>query len=285
MGHHQGAAIRLFAIPIVTAASACSYAFDAEREQCVTDDDCVGLAGLSAGVCVDSLCRLPSEPGWDCLDQTTSALRTTVPANVRVVIPFTDLLTTRVVPGVNMRACDLEDTECQRPLATATADESGTVIVNLPGGFDGYFQWESTNVAAAMYFLGVPLIRDTVFPIVVIAPEAYEALNAQFDDIIVEGRTDLLLTVLNCEGGPAIGASITVPNADSALQTFYLADGLFAPNLTATGAGGLARIFNIPPGNASVTARLPDRREIGTVRLFTRPGVSVLANLGPTPFR
>jgi hypothetical protein len=283
MDHHHGSAIGLLAI--VSAASACSLALDPDREQCVTDVDCAGLPELSDAVCVDSLCRPRSEPGWACLDQTVSALRTTVPAQVRVLIPFTDLLSTQVVPGVNLRACDRDDTECQRPLATATADESGSAIVNLPGGFDGYFQWESADVAPALYFLGVPLIRDTVFPIVVISPQAYEAFNAQFDGIVVEGRADVLLTVLDCQGIPAVGASVTVADADSALQTFYLADGLFAPNLTATGAGGLARVFNIPPGRGSITAWLPDGREIGTVRLFTRSGISVLANVGPLPFR
>jgi hypothetical protein len=283
MDVHQGSVIGLFVIAI--AVSACSLALDADREQCVTDADCAGLAELSEGVCVDSLCRARPEPGWACLDPAVSALRPSVPAEVRVLIPFTELLTAEAAPGVNLRACDREDTQCQRPLATATADPSGSAIVDLPGGFDGYFQWESANVAPAMYFLGVPLVRDTVFPIIVVARQAYEALIAQFDDIIVEGRSDVLLTVLDCDGTPAIGAGLTVPEADSAVQIFYIADGLFAPNLTATGAGGLARVFNIPPGQGSITAWLPDGREIGTVRLFTRPGVSALANVGPPPFR
>jgi hypothetical protein len=190
-----------------------------------------------------------------------------------------------VAPGVNLRACDREDQLCQRPLATATADESGSAIVNLPGGFEGYFQWEGESVAPAMYFLGVPLVRDTVFPIAVISPGAYEAINGQFGDILVEGRSDVLLNVLDCDGSPAAGISVTVPEADSALQTFYLANGLFAPNLTATGASGLVRLFNMPPGKASITGWLPDGREIGTVSLFTRSSISVLANVGPVSNR
>lgn len=168
------------------------------------------------------------------------------------------------------------------PLATATADETGQAVVSLPGGFDGFFLWQAPNVAPAMYFIGIPFVADAVFPIGVISPADYMVVNAPFQELLGEGRSEVLVAASNCDGTPAVGVSVAVSGATD-VETLYLGDGPFSPTLMATGGTGLVRLLNVPVGEVTITATLPDGREIGSVSLFTHDTVSALANLGPAP--
>jgi hypothetical protein len=263
--------------------SACSLIVDAGREQCSTDGDCASLGQEFADrACVTSLCQLKPDPNWACLDDD-AAMAPPTPTQVRIIVPFLNVVSGEPTPGVNVEACERLDADCQMPAATGVSNAEGEVDLRLPGGFNGYLRWQAEQIYPTMFFFGAPLLADAIVPVNVITPQVFEGLNAQFRGSSIEGRSAVVVTVKNCRGGLAEGITLSTPEGDSATRAFYMVDGLFPPSQTETTAAGLARLINVPQGNVSITGRLADGREIGTAAVLTRPGFATLTNLVPSP--
>ncbi len=271
----------LASMVVLSCASACSLVVDAGREQCSTDADCEALGqGLSGHACVSSLCQPLPDPSWACLDEGTAAAPV-APPQVRIIVPFLNVISSQPTPGVNVLACERLDPDCQMPAAAGVSDDAGEVDLRLPGGFNGYLRWESEQIYPTLFFFGAPLMADAIVPVNVITPQVFEGLNAQFEGATIDGRSAVVVSVRSCTGAPGAGVTLSSAEGDRATRAYYMVDGLFPPSQTETSAAGLARLINVPQGNVSITGRLANGREIGTAAVLTRAGFATLTNLGP----
>jgi hypothetical protein len=265
-------------------ASACSVVVDAGREQCSADRDCLALGQEFAdSTCVSSLCQPNPDPNWACLDEGATVTSALLPSQVRIIVPFLNVVSHQPTPGINVQACERLDADCSMPTTASVSNSQGEADLRLPGGFNGYLRWEAEGIYPTMYFFGAPLLSDAIFPVNVITPQVFDGLNAQFKGAAIEGRSAVVVNVQTCTGAPAAGVTLTVPEGDSATHAYYMLDGLFPPSQAETSVAGVARVINVPQGNITITGALANGRQIGTAAVLTRTGFATVTNLAPAP--
>ncbi len=252
--------------------SACSYYVDSGRAQCTVDSDCAAIGPEYAGyICSHSTCQAPTDPTWACLDQAGAPEPAT--GNVLVSMTMVDLLNRQPLPGIVLTLCAKLDATCMFPISSFQSSEAGQIEVDMPAGFDGYFQAEGAGIYPTLIF--PPSTRRQR------APSTLPMVAASFFGTMVRGvgssgaedRSLILTTALDCLGNPAAGLSLASPQADAQTVSYVIAGGVPSRVTATTDESGTGGFVNIPAGSALITStQAATNRVVGTVGVQTRPG-------------
>lgn len=263
------------------ALSACTVVVDSDREQCKTDRDCTSRGPAYAGsICSHSMCQ--PDPTWACLDR--SEVDEVPIGTVQVAMSMTDLLSTNPVTGVRLTLCAKLDANCDFPLNQFQSNEAGQLVVELPVGFDGYFQTEGGGVYPTMFF--PPNTRKQRAPseLPMVPANFFRTMVTQISgQNVAADRSVVMTTALDCRGKPVAGMMLTSPQVDELTTSYVLQDSLpssIALTTDGTGAGGFV---NIKAGTVVVTSTIAaTNRVAGTVAVQARPGYLSMALVVPT---
>jgi hypothetical protein len=300
---HRRTAPGVIVVYCVAASSACSLSVDAERVQCLTDLDCTkGNRGLSAGVCVESLCEVA--PEWSCLlgreatraedaatasDGALDATAPEVPASplaeptlVDVSLPILDMPGLTPAIGLAARLCRKLDVDCAAPLAEIN-DSEGAFSFSVESPFEGYLRIDAPERLPVMYFLNPPLRDGEALPPVSLMDEASMGDLMQGLDIELSPEHGIaVLTTEDCLGGYSPGVVYETSSADMLTRTFYALDGLPSASVAQTDASGYGGFVNLPSGSVSVSGRLSTSEQpLATISLLIRPGVISYGRVAP----
>jgi hypothetical protein len=262
------------------ASSACSLYVDSNREQCKQTIDCEAFG--SGYVCRDNLCQVPVEgtpdaqapidPTWACLDGVGISEPAT--GSVRVSITLVDLLSQKPLAGVNLSLCAKLDGACELPiLPLYQSSATGQLEVEMPAGFNGYFQASGAGIYPTLIFppstrrqrapSTIPLVPDSFYPTMVKGSGA----------TVAEGRSVVITTALDCLGRPAAGLALSSPDADSQTVSYVLASGVPSRTSTTTDESGGGGFVNVPAGPILIKSTLAaGDRPVGVAGVQTRPG-------------
>lgn len=262
------------------ASSACSIYVDGGRQQCKQDIDCQALGTEYATYqCKDSMCQEPEkppttdalvDPTWACLDGVGTVEPVT--GNVRVSITLVDLLSRRPLAGVALALCAKLDGSCQFPiLPLYESSATGGLEVEMPAGFDGYFQASGAGIYPTLIFppntsrqrapSTIPLVPASFYPTMVSGTT------------VAQNRSMVITTALDCVGRPAAGLSLSSPDADAQTVSYVLAGGVPSRTSTTTDESGGGGFMNVPAGPFLIRSTLAaSGRSVGVAGIQARPG-------------
>jgi hypothetical protein len=243
----------------------------------------IALIGCGGGKIADSA-------NYSCLGHVRNPAPTA--STIGVFVRLTDVSNDdQPAANVSVRACAKSDAECVDPVFTGTTDSTGTANLTLPitgDGFDGYADCTGSSAS------GAALMEELVFgsqPVV----EAGEWFRVTIDTaanqqrgwpaVIDPSRAQMIVVAYACLGTDAFGASLAVSAADQ--QTMLAYDGPDGLSTTDTTFpewqnNALAYVANIPGTSTTVTTTYQGQR-VGSMDVALRPGIDVVAYLGPTP--
>lgn len=263
------------------ALSACTVVVDSDRVQCKTDRDCTSRGPAYAGsVCTQSVCQ--PDPTWSCLDGANDD--EVAVGTVHVAMTMKDLLNANPVAGVRLTLCAKLDGNCDFPLNQFQSNDAGQLDVELPVGFDGYFQTEGGGVYPTMFFppntrkqrapSELPMVPATFFPTMV------TQISGQ---AVAADRSVVMTTALDCRGRPVAGMTLTSQQVDDRTTSYVLQDALPSRYASTTDASGAGGFVNIKAGAVVVTSTIAATgRVAGTVAVQARPGHLSMALVVPT---
>jgi hypothetical protein len=261
--------------------SACSVVIDSDRVQCKADRDCTSRGPAYAGsVCTNSVCQ--PDPTWACLDGSNDDEVPT--GTVHVAMTMKDLLNANPVTGVRLTLCAKLDGNCDFPLNQFQSNDQGQLDVELPVGFDGYFQTEGGGMYPTMFFppntrkqrapSELPMVPLTFFPTMV------TQISGQ---AVAADRTVVMTTALDCRGKTAAGMTLTSQQVDERTTSYVIQDALPSRIATTTDSSGAGGFVNIKAGTVVVTSTIAATgRVAGTVAVQARPGHLSMALVVPT---
>ena len=261
------------------AGSACSLTVESDRVQCKTDNDCSARGAAYAGyVCSNSLCE--PDPTWACLDQKNSDATPT--GTVHVVLTTEDLLSKKPIQGVSLTLCAKLDANCQLPIAQYQSDPNGQIDVEMPAGFDGYFQTEGSGLYPMLFF--PPSTRSQRAPgtLPMIANSFFATMFSGVGGPVGADRTVVMTTALDCLGQPAAGLTLASAQADDRTVGYVIQGGLPSRTAATTDDSGAGGFVNIPPGNAVITSTMASTNQpVGTIAVQTRLGYITMVLVMP----
>lgn len=214
---------------------------------------------------------------WGCLsDEAQTASVASVPADAARVIfslQIVELNTGALFPDVRVRACDVSDVTCSRPLTDwIAADAQGWVDLALFESFTGFIEIDSPAVPPYLFHIKDPLPAESVieYPLGVVARGSIEPL-AQLSGLEYDPSAGVLaVRSFDCDGNPASGVSLAT---DSSGVIWYYADGLPTFRTNASGEDGIGGIFNAPAGLIFVDPIAPTGASIsGPQSMVVRAG-------------
>lgn len=270
-------------IPLAIFVAGCSLLVEPQRQQCQVDTDCHGRDPTFAdGVCVEALCQ--PNPAWSCLGGV--AWPAPPPHKASVIFRLRDLVTDAPVAGVTGRVCNKLDFDCLRPLSGGLlSDGSGTMVVELDTGFDGFIEFGPPGRLPSVYFFYPPVVGDREFPSLPLMSEReLTFFAAQNGRPIAPDRGHVMVGSYDCLSRPADGVSVSSDDADPTSAAFYLVKKVPSFSAGSTDSSGRAGLINLRPGSVSVTGSLAsDRRRIATVGVFVRAGTITYTTVLPAP--
>ena len=281
----------LSAVGVALLGSACEVFLNADGVQCSVDGDCAARGGRFVGTaCVDNVCQAPHvvpphvEAGVDAapagpLDCVGSpSVPTDVTKRLRLELPIINFDMGKPLTGATIKLCSRTDFTCATPRVTGLVPDpnTGVVVVNVEGGFSGYFQATGDGVQNSIYLVNPPAVTDgrlvqwnvisplTFQTLAKIATNGSSAIDPQLGHAIV-GARDCFLTSL-------AGASFLPDRLDSKTKSFYLVDNLPDVSRGATDKGGTGGFINLPTGFLEIRMTLDPGKTIATANIVIRPG-------------
>jgi hypothetical protein len=250
--------------------------------QCKTDADCTSRGPAFAdSVCEASVCKPKPKPdGFECLDvppEPPGAQSGTYTVNLFL----RDTVSQEPKGGVKARACKRLDPECISTTGDVTTNADGRVSISLPAGFEGYLQFEGTEIATTLYFFDPPLSSDISELLVSVNSPMTAAGLVQLTGATPNPDLGVVLvTTFDCEGAAASGVTVAPGAVGDAAKLFYVRNGLPDTTKTVTDETGYAGIVNAMPGTASFTSTIDDLT-IGSVTVQVKKGAQTLARITP----
>jgi len=269
---------------LVSWLAGCSVLVDANRPQCSTNADCTNRGAEFAGaVCKDGLCESDSQ--WSC-----GAVNPPDAPAYKLTMHFTDAVDSKkVLQGITARLCRKLDVMCESPVGpAAVADETGTVVMQVEKGFDGFVQLTDSKIAPSMYFLTPPQSGDLELPMVPLASPFVASsivLQAGGTTWQKDTRGIVLLTAFDCTGTQAANINFSVGGApDPEAFTFYLVDNLPTTTVSVTDSTGYGGLVNVAAGVTTISASLgPGGRKVSKISVLVRPGFVSYSRVFPNP--
>jgi hypothetical protein len=260
----------LWLVAVGVVGSACSLTVESERVQCKSKEDCAARGpSFSDWVCKKSICE--PNPTWACLTQPNEP---STSVTVTVEFKTVDLLKLTPIPGVRLTLCAKMDANCQQPIgSTYQSDQAGEIKVEMPKGFDGYFQTEGDGLYPMLFF--PPNTRQQHAPgtLPMVAASFVGTMFSGVGGPISADRTVIMTTALDCQANPASGLILSADPVDDRTVGYVIQGGLPNRTASATDSSGTGGFVNIKPGNAVITSTMASTNEkIGTVAVQTRTG-------------
>jgi len=254
---------------------------DANRPQCSSDADCTARGpDFQDAVCQESICVV-QPTRWSCL-KTDGPAMMTISGEFAVSFRVRDTVSQQPKMGVTARACRRLDVSCAKSVGeVGTTDENGNVELRVPGGFDGYVRFESSEIAPTLYFFDPPVqANQHDLTVSVNTPETAVGLAA-LTGATPDGTLGVVLvTVYDCFAKPADGVIVTPGEVGDSAKMFYVRNGLPSTTAKATDDTGYAGIVNAAPGTITVSAATNDAT-IGSVTVLVQSGTQTLAHINP----
>jgi len=173
--------------------------------------------------------------------------------------------------GMQVRACNNFDPECQLPVISgALAGADGVVHLELFRGFNGFLEITSPVTVPNLYFLPEPLVGDVVGPTYALAePAGLQGLAALNGLELDPARGHVFGVLEDCAGRRASGVKLS--NDKGGIGFFFVGGTptVTQPYSAADGTGGFV---NLLPGAVVVRAATLDNRPISAKTMYVRPG-------------
>jgi len=269
----------LYLATISVAGSACSLTLESDRVQCRTDYDCAARGPTYAGfVCSNSMCG--PDPTWSCLDETSAEAPPS--GTVHVALTTEDLLSKKPIPGVRLTLCAKLDANCLLPIAQYQSDQAGQLDVEMPAGFDGYFQTDGDGLYPMLFF--PPSTRKQRAPgtLPMVANAFFGMMFSEVGGPVGADRTAIMTTALDCVGKPAAGVMLASPQSDERTVGYVIQGGLPSRTALTTDGSGTGGFVNVKLGNAVITSTMAaTNRLVGTVAVQTRSGYLTMVLVMP----
>jgi hypothetical protein len=234
-----------------------------------------------------------ADPAWSCLGEARPyPTPNPQPAVVVYDTTFGSFVNPAEPPGdLALRVCLLSDAYCSSPLQEVTSPVRGAILMplELPFGFHGYLRLDAPAYASAEYYLGGPMLGDSLGePMVRGEPIAMLDFNDISSLFAAGGLTAdpllgmVVLRAVDCEGRRAPGVQLSVGAGD---VPWVLVNGLpvfsEAPRLS-TDASGIAGFVNLPPGNLLIEGHITATgATYGTTALRVKAGTITMAEVRP----
>jgi hypothetical protein len=206
-----------------------------------------------------------------------------------------------LLPGVEMRACNLQDTDCTAPGPLGGAvDQTDTMgrgalwFPTLTGDGKGYLKLTSDTTMPTYWYWGFALSQSQ-YVAGVAAPGSserglgiesvaeFQSVAQQISATLDAGPSDtaLLVWTLDCMHMTAPGVQVTLSPANP--QTIAL-NGNLSPGAPITDSTGVREFAYVPAGPVIVTATpTAIGKPSGTVQAAVRAGAVTVVVVGPTP--
>lgn len=266
-----------FLLPFV---AGCSLVFPANQVQCDTDEECAAR-GFDDSICEAQACvPRPVDPVWGCLGNIEEPV-ITPGATHTVTFQFIDALTRLPPDDIEVRLCTQLDLSCMSPMvAGIELDAEGHGAVDVPSGFQGFFELTSSTTLPAIVPVG-PVVADAESPTVEIVAGFVVTALADTAGVTLDLEKGIVLMLLTgCEPSGRAGVSFS---ADVEADSFYLYS--LNPDTLAlesddSGQGG---ILNLEPGFVTLTTtRFETGEFIARRRVLVRSGTITYRTMFPT---
>jgi hypothetical protein len=262
------------------AATACSLAVESDRVQCRADTDCSSRGPEFAGYVCSSALVCEPDPTWACLDE--KAIDSTPTDKVHVKLTTIDLLSQRPIPGVRLTLCAKLDANCSQSIGVFESDQSGGIDVEMPAGFDGYFQTEGEGLYPMLFFPPNTRVQRAPGALPMVAKSFFGTMFSGVGGPVSDTRTVVMTTALDCQGKPAPGLVLSTPQADDKTVGYVIQGGLPSRTAATTDTSGAGGFVNINPGTVVISSTMAaNNRLVGTVAVQTRPGYITMVLVMP----
>lgn len=196
--------------------------------------------------------------------------------------------------GANIKVCAGNDITCAEGIdkQVHTTDAKGVAAIDLPSGFDGYFEITSPDAMSTLIFIAWPITSDQHYSVGLDPYEVYTNLVQQGGGMAKDDLGALFVFTYDCllRPAPNVMLSVDLESEDplgSTAHFYFLGDKPVsaADATTPTGIGGFA---NIVP-NKTVTLKAQLKREgtspldLAALPVYVRPKTLTYVSLPPTP--
>ncbi len=211
---------------------------------------------------------------WGCLDEPEppAPAGTNFAGAVRLSVPVVSLFGAPLV-DVAVNVCLPADPSCATPIASLSGlDEDGRVNVDVPTGFNGFFELRAAGHLPTVFYMRQPVLEDTdeARPLTPIPAEGVEQLAQVLVTQFVAELGLVAVAVVDCAGARAPGVAFA---NDLGGRGFYFADGLPSVSADSTDPDGLGGFVNVPLRLLEVEGRVAgDGRLIGRRSVLPRAG-------------
>lgn len=255
--------------------SGCSLSLDAQRTQCVTDDDCAGLTDAAIqSVCVARFCVAQKQaPVSTCENRQRLEPASTRPFKVK--FRLRDVVTNEPLANMRSKLCNKLDVNCDDPQsAEVISDSEGNTSIEIRPGFIGYLEITGEQVGTGVYFFNPAVEGDHDFGVIeLISVPVARVVAAQTGASFSPDRGLLLLRSVDCSGTPIAGIRYQMNDYDAIRRAYYSVDGLPSTAATATDRDGYGGFVNVKPGIVTVAVYdSTDEVMEPSVSLLVRPG-------------
>jgi hypothetical protein len=252
------------------AAFAGSVCVEHACQQCSLDTDCQNLGAAFTGtVCVEHTCQLG--PKWSCADQTTTAAGTQ--AAIQAPLTTYSIFDYSPMAGIRVSLCAKIDLMCMIPLHQFDTDETGTALIDLPQGFDGYYQLESDKIEPLLFFRHYPVNDGESIGSVALSPKgALQSLATQLGQTVQSDRGLAVVRILDCQQQAAAGVTVDFVGDMSGTRPYYTTDGQVSSVAQSTDSvAAIAGVFNANRGTLGYKFKI-GAKAIAQTEIMVREG-------------
>jgi hypothetical protein len=186
------------------------------------------------------------------------------------------------VAGAQVQACALLDTDCMTPVSDTTSDDAGTALLSIPPVFIGYYQVTAPDFTSAI--LARPKPYSNEYQAQGLTTSSLLSAGASLVGVTQASNLSIaIVTVLDCTSTPSAGIVVSVADPGANERAFYLESNVPTVSATQTDSvSGAALVFNVPPGNLTVTASFAATSQaIQTVSTIARDGWITYVEIRP----
>ncbi|NVB77171.1 MAG: hypothetical protein HOV81_02145 [Kofleriaceae bacterium] len=212
---------------------------------------------LGVTACTISACTIPEKqlveadaPGapFACLGMP---LPSTADMQVTIAGTVADPFTGSTLPGASIEGYLVG---VPTPIFTATAEANGAFSHEQgTGGVprNAYLRTTLNGYITTSFYPAVPIVHDYSTNIQLLTQQDVATL-AQVAQVTIDNtKGQILVAVVDCNGTPLSGATITTTPAGTIR---YFVDGTPSPTAVATDMSGIAFVANVPAGNTTLSA-------------------------------
>jgi hypothetical protein len=187
--------------------------------------------------------------GFECLGKP---LPTTAPSTIHITGQLkANALSPTALPSARIEAFK---TGSATALDTTTSDGAGMYTLNVSTGgapVDGFVRVSKSGYDTTYGYPPVPLSADATENIVVLTSSEVSFLANAVGVTPTAGDGLIIVIVTDCAGTTLTGATVA---ANPAGTVKYNAGGAPSSSATSTASDGIAYLFNVAPGNVTITA-------------------------------